>query len=47
MMGLFPDFKPKFAKRYVDLGTAVRNAVETYCAEVRAGTFPSAEHSFR
>jgi 3-methyl-2-oxobutanoate hydroxymethyltransferase len=47
MMGLFPDFKPKFAKRYADLGTAVRGAVEAYCREVRAGTFPAAEHTFK
>lgn len=47
MMGLFPDFRPKFAKRYVDLGSAVKAAVETYCKEVRDGTFPAAEHSFR
>jgi 3-methyl-2-oxobutanoate hydroxymethyltransferase len=47
MMGLFPDFKPKFAKRYADLGGAVRGAVEAYCREVRAGTFPAAEHTFK
>jgi 3-methyl-2-oxobutanoate hydroxymethyltransferase len=47
MLGLFPDFKPKFAKRYADLGTATKAAVETYCREVRDGSFPAAEHSFR
>jgi 3-methyl-2-oxobutanoate hydroxymethyltransferase len=47
MMGLFPDFKPKFAKRYADLGSAVKSAVEAYCKEVRDGTFPAAEHTFR
>jgi 3-methyl-2-oxobutanoate hydroxymethyltransferase len=47
MLGLFPDFKPKFAKRYTDLGTAVKTAVETYCREVRDGSFPAAEHTFR
>jgi 3-methyl-2-oxobutanoate hydroxymethyltransferase len=47
MLGLFPDFKPKFAKRYADLGTAVKTAVETYCQEVRDGQFPAAEHTFR
>lgn len=47
MMGLFPDFKPKFAKRYADLGGAVRGAVEAYCREVRTGTFPAAEHTFK
>jgi 3-methyl-2-oxobutanoate hydroxymethyltransferase len=47
LLGLFPDFKPKFAKRYADLGTQVKAAVETYCKEVRDGTFPAAEHTFR
>ena len=47
MLGLFPDFKPKFAKRYADLGSAVKTAVEGYCREVRDGSFPAAEHTFR
>jgi 3-methyl-2-oxobutanoate hydroxymethyltransferase len=47
LLGLFPDFKPKFAKRYADLGTQVKTAVENYCREVRDGSFPAAEHTFR
>jgi 3-methyl-2-oxobutanoate hydroxymethyltransferase len=47
MMGLFPDFKPKFVKRYADLGSLVKSAVENYCREVRDGTFPAAEHTYR
>lgn len=47
MMGLYPDFKPKFVKRYADLGGMVKSAVETYCRDVREGTFPGAEHSYR
>lgn len=47
MMGLYPDFKPKFAKRYADLGTAIKLATEQYCREVRDGTFPAAEHAFK
>ena len=47
MMGLFTDFVPKFVKRYADLGPQIRAAVETYCQEVREGSFPAAEHSFR
>jgi 3-methyl-2-oxobutanoate hydroxymethyltransferase len=47
MLGLFPDFRPKFAKRYADLGAAGRAAVEAYCREVRDGSFPAAEHTFR
>jgi 3-methyl-2-oxobutanoate hydroxymethyltransferase len=47
LLGLYPDFKPKFAKRYADLGAAARTAVESYCREVRDGSFPAAEHTFR
>jgi 3-methyl-2-oxobutanoate hydroxymethyltransferase len=47
LLGLYPDFKPKFAKRYADLGTQVKAAVEAYCKEVRDGSFPAAEHTFR
>src|SRR5262245_2924005 len=47
LLGLYPDFKPKFAKRYADLGTQVKAAVEAYSREVRDGSFPAAEHTFR
>jgi 3-methyl-2-oxobutanoate hydroxymethyltransferase len=47
MLGLFDDLRPKFVKQYADLGAAVLHAVEEYCREVRAGTFPSNEHTFR
>ena len=47
LLGLYPDFKPKVAKRYADLGSAVKTAVEGYCREVRDGSFPAAEHTFR
>jgi 3-methyl-2-oxobutanoate hydroxymethyltransferase len=47
MLGLFDDFKPRFVKQYADLGREVLSAAETYCREVREGTFPAAEHTFR
>jgi len=46
VLGLYGDFKPKFAKRYADIGTQVVDALRTFDEEVRAGTFPDAEHSF-
>jgi 3-methyl-2-oxobutanoate hydroxymethyltransferase len=45
-LGLFGDFKPKFAKRYADLGPVVVEALQRYDREVRDGTFPDDEHSF-
>jgi 3-methyl-2-oxobutanoate hydroxymethyltransferase len=47
MLGLFEDIRPRFVKQYADTGQELIQAVETYCAEVREGTFPSEEHSFR
>jgi len=46
MLGLNEEFKPKFLKRYAELGEAVRTAVRAYAADVRAGRYPGPEHSF-
>lgn len=47
MLGLFEDLRPRFVKLYADLGRDVVQAAEAYCREVREGSFPTAEHSFR
>ena len=47
MLGLFEDLRPRFVKQYADLGREIVQAVEGYCREVREGTFPAAEQSFR
>ena len=46
MLGLFTPFKPKFVKRYADLGADADRAIAAYAAEVRARTFPAPEHVF-
>lgn len=46
MLGLFTPFKPKFVKRYADLGTEADRAIAAYAAEVRARSFPAPEHTF-
>jgi 3-methyl-2-oxobutanoate hydroxymethyltransferase len=46
LLGLTPDLKPKFVKRYAELYAEGRDAVARYCDEVRAGSFPSDEHGF-
>lgn len=46
MLGLFTDFRPKFVKRYAELGKIADEAIAAYAAEVRSGAFPAAEHSF-
>lgn len=46
MLGLFPDFTPKFARRYADIGDRMREAFAAYKEEVRQGAFPRPEHTF-
>jgi 3-methyl-2-oxobutanoate hydroxymethyltransferase len=46
MLGLFTDFRPKFVKRYAELGHAADEAIASYAAEVRARVFPGPEHVF-
>jgi 3-methyl-2-oxobutanoate hydroxymethyltransferase len=46
MLGLFTDFRPKFVKRYANLGETASEAIADYAAEVRARSFPGPEHSF-
>ena len=47
MLGLYDDLRPKFVKQYANLGHSILAAVETYCREVREGSFPAEEHEFR
>lgn len=46
MLGLFTAFKAKFVKHYANLGDDGEAAIAAYAAEVRARTFPAAEHVF-
>lgn len=47
IVGLYPRFVPKFAKRYADVGSSIRQALTEYAAEVRRNTFPEEKHTFR
>lgn len=46
MAGMGP-WSPRFAKRFGQVGAALRAAADDYVAEVRAGTFPAPEHTYR
>lgn len=46
MLGLFNDFTPKFVKRFTDLSPLVSQAAADYAAEVKARSFPAAQHCF-
>jgi 3-methyl-2-oxobutanoate hydroxymethyltransferase len=41
LLGLQPSWKPRFVRRYAELGKAAGEAFSAYAADVRAGRFPS------
>jgi 3-methyl-2-oxobutanoate hydroxymethyltransferase len=46
LLGLTEGHLPRFVKRYANLSREIRDALEAYAAEVRAGTFPGEEHTY-
>ena len=46
MLGLFADFRPRFVKRYAELGGDAAQAIQAYADEVRSRAFPAPEHAF-
>lgn len=46
LLAMYSEMKPRFVKHFADAGAVVREGIAAYCAEVRAGTFPDAEHAF-
>ena len=46
MLGMDETFKPRFVRRFANLGQTIKEAVNSYVSEVRAGTFPSDAESF-
>ena len=47
MLAMFSDFKPKFVKQFADIGSAMKEAFSAYIQDVKAGTFPAEEHTFK
>jgi 3-methyl-2-oxobutanoate hydroxymethyltransferase len=46
MLDIYPGKKARFVKNYMLGAGSIADAVARYVAEVKAGTFPAAEHSF-
>jgi 3-methyl-2-oxobutanoate hydroxymethyltransferase len=46
ILGLFADFKPRFVKRYAELGGEIEDAAARYAADVRARRFPGPDNIF-
>ena len=47
MLAMFSDFTPKFVKKYAEVGQIMSNAFETFIKEVKDGTFPQKEHTYK
>lgn len=46
LLGMFDGFRPKFVKRYAEVGQVMAQAFAAYDAEVKAGAFPDPEREF-
>ncbi|MET0286984.1 MAG: 3-methyl-2-oxobutanoate hydroxymethyltransferase [Polyangiales bacterium] len=46
VLGLTPNMRPKFVKRYADMFNEGKQAIANYCGDVKQGLFPTEEHSF-
>ncbi len=46
LLGFDASFKPRFVKRFAEVAPTIDAAARAYVAEVKAGTFPAAEHTF-
>lgn len=47
MIGMFNGFTPKFVKKYANIGDMMKEAFAEYDKEVKNGSFPSQEHTFK
>jgi 3-methyl-2-oxobutanoate hydroxymethyltransferase len=46
LLGLEPAWKPRFVRRYAEMGKAAGEAFTAYAADVRAGRFPAPEETY-
>ncbi|NIM96604.1 MAG: 3-methyl-2-oxobutanoate hydroxymethyltransferase [candidate division Zixibacteria bacterium] len=46
ILGLFGDFKPKFVRRYAELGKEIEKVCNDFLDDVKSGRFPSDEESY-
>jgi 3-methyl-2-oxobutanoate hydroxymethyltransferase len=46
LLGMNLEFKPKFVKRYAELGRTIPEAIATFRGEIQRGEFPAEAHTF-
>lgn len=47
MLGINPEFKPKFLRHYSNLGPTTKEAVKQYIDDVREGQFPNESEAYK
>ncbi len=47
MLGMFNDYVPTFVKQFAGVGEVMKKAFSDYAREVREGTFPAQEHTYK
>lgn len=47
IIGKYSDFTPKFAKKYTDIFTITKSAVQEYITDVHQGNFPNEKNIFK
>ena len=47
LLGMNPDFNPRFCRKYLHLAEEISQAIEEFCLDVRQSSFPSTEESFK
>jgi 3-methyl-2-oxobutanoate hydroxymethyltransferase len=47
MLGYYEGHAPRFVKRYAELGATITEALERYAEEVRMGSFPEEQHTYK
>jgi 3-methyl-2-oxobutanoate hydroxymethyltransferase len=46
LVGLYQGRSARFVKRYADVGSTIKDALERFAGDVRAGAFPEEEHTY-
>jgi 3-methyl-2-oxobutanoate hydroxymethyltransferase len=47
LLGINEGVMPRFVKRYADVAGEIRRGLAAFAADVRAGTYPAAEHEYK
>jgi 3-methyl-2-oxobutanoate hydroxymethyltransferase len=46
LLGLYEGRSPRFVKRYADVATEIREALDHFVSDVRSGEFPEEQHTY-